>query len=67
MSTVNRYAQQRRCTKFQLRLDLKTRISSSRYGDRAFCLGLTRNVLVSLRRKPNLTDKPGERMGAYRA
>jgi hypothetical protein len=29
------------------------------FGDRAFCLGLTRNVLCSYVSQPNLTDKPG--------
>jgi hypothetical protein len=29
------------------------------YGDRAFCLGINRNVLQTYAAQPNLTDKPG--------
>jgi hypothetical protein len=29
------------------------------YGDRAFCLGMTRHVLQTYTAQPNLTDKPG--------
>ena len=38
------------------------------FGDRAFCLGLTRNVLCSYVSQPNLIDKPGyewERTGLH--
>jgi hypothetical protein len=38
------------------------------YGDRAFCVGLTRNVLCFFASQPNLTDKPGyewERTGLH--